>query len=126
MLYVAVLVVTGLQVVKVGCPAHAFWFGASHETQQPPCTQICPCAHDAPGSPAPEPSWPSVVQAKVADWFGTQPFSVQTSPGVAHVAPLLRGTHAPPTQTCALLPQSFVTWHVLTGVTQTSVVVLQP
>jgi hypothetical protein len=60
---------------------------------------------------------------KVADWFGMQPFSSHTSP-VGHVPFVLRGTHAPATQTSVALAQSFVTEQGCAIVEQTPVAVL--
>ena len=70
------------------------------------------------------PSWPSVWQVNCADWFGTQPFCTQTSPG-GQVAPELRGTQAPATQTLVAPPQSLVIVQGFAGFEQMPSVVLQ-
>src|SRR5580700_1602153 len=82
-LYVWPVSVTGLHWLSDGIWfTHALWFGTSHEIQQSWWRQIEPIMQ-SPGMPSP--SWPSLLQVKVAAWFGMQPFSVQTSPGVGQV-----------------------------------------
>jgi hypothetical protein len=66
-----------------------------------------------------------VLHVNVAAWFGTQPFSCHTSPGVEQVPPEARGTQAPATQTRLALAQSFVTVQAWAMPEQTPVVRLQ-
>jgi hypothetical protein len=115
-LYVFEPSATGLHVLRIDWLAHAFWFGASHEIQQSWCRQIEPVLHAS--------CTPSLAQVNVAAWFGTQPFSSQTSP-VGHVPFELRGTHAPATHTRLALAQSFVTVHGSAITEHTPVDVLQ-
>jgi hypothetical protein len=108
---------TGLHVSSAGWLAQAFWFGASHEIQQSWCRQMEPMAHAS--------CVPSFTQVNEPAWLGMQPFSSQTSPGLAQVPPVERGTHAPPTHTWVALPQSLVTVQAFATTEHTPSVVLQ-